>query len=205
MTLPGKEGLFTSAFLRAYIQEAKKCEPVLERNVIDFLVNIYVNLRKEEKLNPGEGHTYTSARSLLALIRLSQAMARLRFAASVAQGDVEEALRLMVATKAAIVRRPRTGAAAGGSSAAASDPKSVVFGIIRDSVRPGANSTAYADVLRQVLVRGYTEELLRETIADYEQLGILTLSSDASVIRFVTWDTSSSTTNAAPDQPSAPQ
>ena len=208
VTLPGKEGLFTSAFLRAYILEAKKCDPVLERNVIDFLVNIYVNLRKEEKLNSGEGHTYTSARSLLALIRLSQAMARLRFAASVAQGDVEEALRLMVATKAAIVRRPRTGAAAGGaggSSAGASDPKSVVFGIIRDSVRPGASSTAYADVLKQVLVRGFTEELLRETIADYEQLGILTLSSDASVIRFITWDSSSSSSSNAQDQPSAPQ
>lgn len=202
VTLPGTEGLFTSAFLRAYIQEAKKCDPVLERSVIDFLVNIYVNLRKEEKLNPGEGHTYTSARSLLALIRLSQAMARLRFATSVAQGDVEEALRLMIATKAAIVRRPRTGGA-GGSSAAASDPKSVVFGIIRDSVRPGTSSTAYADVLKQVLVRGFTEELLRETIADYEQLGILTLSSDASVIRFITWD--SNTADAAQDQPSAPQ
>ena len=200
VTLPGKDGLFTSAFLRAYILEAKKCTPVLEGNVVDFLVNIYVNLRKEEKLNPGEGHTYTSARSLLGLIRLSQAMARLRFATSVAQGDVEEALRLMVATKAAIVRRPRTGGAGGSGSAVASDPKSLVFGIIRDSVRPGDNSTAYADVLKQVLVRGFTEELLRETIADYEQLGILTLSTDGSVIRFVTWDSGNSQS-----QSSAPQ
>ena len=119
-----------------------------------------------------------------------------------AQGDVEEALRLMIATKAAIVRRPRTGGA-GGSSAAASDPKSVVFGIIRDSLRPGTSITAYADVLKQVVVRGFTEELLRETIADYEQLGILTLSSDASVIRSITWD--SNTADAAQDQPSAPQ
>ena len=191
ITIPGSDGLFTSEFLRSYIREAKKCNPVVERDVVDMLVNIYVNLRKEEKQSPSEVHTYTSARSLLALIRLSQAMARLRFGTSVAPGDVEEALRLVVASKAAIVRRPR--AQQGGQQAAPSapsDPKSAVFGIIRDSARSSSDgsSVAYADVLRQVLVRGFTEDVLRDTLADYEQLGILALAADESTIRFLSWD-----------------
>ena len=39
-----------------------------------------------------------------------------------------------------------------------------------------------------MLIRGFTEDLLKETITEYEQLGILSLSADASVIRFVLWN-----------------
>jgi DNA replication licensing factor MCM7 len=42
-----------------------------------------------------EGYTYTTPRTLLAVIRLSQALAKCRFAREVNQDDVEEAIRLM--------------------------------------------------------------------------------------------------------------
>ncbi|KAH9009215.1 MCM-domain-containing protein [Lactarius deliciosus] len=44
-------------------------------------------------------HTHTSARTLLGILRLAQAPARLRFAAAVLHADVDEALRLMAASK----------------------------------------------------------------------------------------------------------
>lgn len=42
-----------------------------------------------------DNYIYTTPRTLLAIIRLSQAMARLRFSESVSEEDVDEALRLM--------------------------------------------------------------------------------------------------------------
>lgn len=47
-------------------------------------------------------HTYTSARTLLGVLRLSQALARLRFADIVEEPDVDEALRLMDVSKSSL-------------------------------------------------------------------------------------------------------
>ncbi len=41
------------------------------------------------------GYSYTTPRTLLAIIRLSQALARIRMSPLVNQADVDEALRLM--------------------------------------------------------------------------------------------------------------
>lgn len=46
-----------------------------------------------------KAHTYTSARTLLGVLRLAQALARLRLAETVEIADVEEALRLMEVSK----------------------------------------------------------------------------------------------------------
>jgi len=58
----------------------------------------YVRKRTEYKKalkHDGESYIYTTPRTLLGIIRLSQAMARLRFSEVVEEADVEEALRLM--------------------------------------------------------------------------------------------------------------
>lgn len=61
----------------------------------------YVRLRKQhkDKESQNKSHTYTSARTLLGVLRLSQALARLRFADVVIREDVDEALRLMEKSK----------------------------------------------------------------------------------------------------------
>lgn len=61
----------------------------------------YVRLRKQSKDEDeqNKSHTYTSARTLLAILRLAQALARLRYADTVEHADVDEALRLMEASK----------------------------------------------------------------------------------------------------------
>jgi DNA replication licensing factor MCM7 len=63
-----------------------------------------VRLRKiakdEEQQN--KSHSYTSARTLLAILRLSQALARLRLSETVGHPDVDEALRLMDVSKASL-------------------------------------------------------------------------------------------------------
>lgn len=69
--------------------------------VSNYVVESYVRLRKlskdEEVQN--KSHTYTSARTLLGVLRLAQALARLRFSDRVDHADVDEALRLMEVSK----------------------------------------------------------------------------------------------------------
>jgi DNA replication licensing factor MCM7 len=53
--------------------------------------------KEDEQKN--KSHTYTSARTLLGILRLAQSLARLRFADSVEHNDIDEALRLMECSK----------------------------------------------------------------------------------------------------------
>lgn len=61
----------------------------------------YVRLRKQskEEEEQNKSHTYTSARTLLGVLRLAQALARLRYSEEVEHNDVDEALRLMEVSK----------------------------------------------------------------------------------------------------------
>lgn len=80
---------------------ARTKRPTVPPNVSSYIVDSYVRLRKvskdEEEQN--KSHTYTSARTLLGVLRLSQALARLRCADLVEHPDVDEALRLMDCSK----------------------------------------------------------------------------------------------------------
>ncbi len=67
-------------------------------HVSSYIVDSYVRLRKISK-DDEKAHTYTSARTLLGVLRLAQALARLRFADAVEVEDVDEALRLMECSK----------------------------------------------------------------------------------------------------------
>ncbi|KAK9894513.1 MCM-domain-containing protein [Cystobasidium minutum MCA 4210] len=83
--------------MRHYIAEARRKRPVVPREVSNYVVSAYVQLRKnsKEEEEKNSQFTYTSARTLLAVLRLSQALARLRFSDQVEIPDVDEALRLM--------------------------------------------------------------------------------------------------------------
>ncbi|KAJ7085753.1 MCM2/3/5 family-domain-containing protein [Mycena belliarum] len=87
--------------MRHYIAMAREKRPVVPPAVSSYVVDSYVRLRKmgkeDEALN--KSHTYTSARTLLGVLRLAQALARLRFSDTVEHPDVDEALRLMECSK----------------------------------------------------------------------------------------------------------
>lgn len=80
---------------------ARQSRPTVPPQVSNYVVESYVRLRKHSKEQEKENkaYTYTSARTLLGVLRLSQALARLRFANEVVHADVDEALRLMEVSK----------------------------------------------------------------------------------------------------------
>lgn len=90
---------------RHYIAQARSHRPTVPQHVSRYVVDTYVRLRKvgaeQEKAN--KAFTYTSARTLLGVLRLAQALARLRFSTNVDIADVDEALRLMEESKHSLV------------------------------------------------------------------------------------------------------
>lgn len=127
----------------AYIALARQCRPVVPPDVSSYIVDSYVRLRKQSKEDAqhDRAHTHTSARTLLGVLRLAQALARLRFAAAVLHADVDEALRLMEASKESLRDDDGEGDGAGAGDADRSDT-SRVYRIIKDMAKAAAGAGA---------------------------------------------------------------
>lgn len=121
--------------IRHYIALARQRRPTVPRHVSSYVVESYVKLRKASKdeSEKRKAHTYTSARTLLGILRLAQALARLRFANTVEQADVDEALRLMEASKETLLEDEQREDGAGGDRSTASK----VYRLIRDMFDKG--------------------------------------------------------------------
>ena len=125
--------------LRAYIAAAKKHEPYVPPSLTEYVAAVYAELRAEEAAAEVP-HSYTTARTLLSLLRLAQALARLRFSDAVEQSDVDEALRLMKMSKASLFED--------GGAERAQDPISQIFARIRQHAeRTGRDSYSWADLM----------------------------------------------------------
>ncbi|KAI0720419.1 MCM-domain-containing protein [Fomitopsis betulina] len=87
--------------VRHYIALARQRRPTVPQEVSNYVVESYVRLRKVSKDDEEQkkSHTYTSPRTLLGVLRLAQALCRLRFSDHVDHEDVNEALRLMEVSK----------------------------------------------------------------------------------------------------------
>ncbi len=89
--------------MRRYIALCKTKQPVVPESLTDHIVSVYCEMRKEARV--GSDTTFTSARVLLAILRLSTALARLRLSNIVERDDVNEAIRLMEMSKESL--KPR--------------------------------------------------------------------------------------------------
>merc|ERR1712228_995437 len=88
--------------LRAYIAEARTYEPVIPPQLTNYLVGCYVSMRAQSLDENGQYDSRKivgTPRALLSILRLSQALARIRFSDVVNQSDVQEAIRLMKEAK----------------------------------------------------------------------------------------------------------
>ncbi|KAL6925451.1 hypothetical protein ACO0SA_000047 [Hanseniaspora valbyensis] len=95
-----------TATLREYIFVAKLHRPVMTKEVSDTIIEAYIKMRQEAKENMDTRDSFGQAtpRTLLAIIRLAQALAKIRLAREVTFSDVDEALRLISASKESLVK-----------------------------------------------------------------------------------------------------
>jgi len=86
--------------IRRYVAMCQKLQPLIPNELRDYIVGCYVELRKEARVEENKNTTtFTSARTLLGILRLSTALARLRTSPTVEKDDVCEAIRLMEMSK----------------------------------------------------------------------------------------------------------
>src|SRR5690349_9238247 len=97
---PNKEELeiLSPKFIRAYIAEARKIAPKIPKNLHNYIVGKYVEKRNSNNFDKNSNKMdfqYITPRTLLAILRISQGIARLRFNHEVDQEDVDNALKLI--------------------------------------------------------------------------------------------------------------
>jgi len=126
-----------------------------------------------------DAYFFTTPRTLLSILRLAQALARLRFSGEVAQGDVDEAMRLMYESKRSID-------ATADPSHTTFDPTSSIFELAKALALVSPNNTVkVADIETRAVMKGLTKAQLTACLEQYESLNVWQLEANASVVRFV--------------------
>lgn len=117
--------------MRRYIAMCREKQPTVPESLADYITAAYVEMRREAWAS--KDATYTSARTLLAILRLSTALARLRMVDTVEKEDVNEAIRLMEMSKDSLLGDK-------GQTARTQRPADVIFATVRELVSgPGAS------------------------------------------------------------------
>lgn len=155
----------------------------LPSNLIQEIVEYYVDLRqieRSERAKNSELTSYTTPRTLLAVLRLAQACARLRFSSVVERGDFEEGLRLMTESKRSVTEELERAQ----RKKKKVDYQSDILEILKDmdhrySKREGWNGwLPMVDTETQIARMGYTKEQLIKTIEAYIELDVLQWRSE---------------------------
>jgi replicative DNA helicase Mcm len=94
---PGKKrSVIDTEFLRKYIAYAKTIKPVITESASTTLKDFYVSLRNKNTMAEDEVRAIpVSPRQLEALVRISEACARLRLSEKVTKSDAEKAIKLL--------------------------------------------------------------------------------------------------------------
>lgn len=169
--------------MRKYIALCQKCSPVVPTTLTDYITAAYVELRKESRLS--HDTTFTSARTLLSILRLATALARLRLGDRVETDDINEAMRLMEMSKdtlnpgsEVVVRR--------------SKPSDAIYGIIVAMVSKKTKGDSFSgvmvkmsDVKQRCIAKGFTPEQLKQAVEDYQNLNLWYTNSTSTTLTFV--------------------
>ncbi|RNC31541.1 putative minichromosome maintenance (MCM) complex subunit, partial [Trypanosoma cruzi] len=107
-----------------------------------------------------------TARTLLSIIRLSQACARLRFSERVAEADVREAGRLLDCSKISLQERADPN---GRRALTTSD--AVIFSTIKELARSRTNIDL-AEVRPALMIKGVDEVHLQRCLHTYMEVGV---------------------------------
>ncbi|KAI9476917.1 MCM2/3/5 family-domain-containing protein [Coemansia mojavensis] len=194
--------------LRHFVASARARSPSLPRAVADYVVGAYVQLRQQHKsasaaadarrslarsaVDSGISSSRsaigaTTPRTLLAILRLAQARARVRAADAVEIEDVDEALRLMDAAHVTLDARPPAA-----DRPARADTSSAIYALIVRHARmlaagPGAElpQIGYAEMLDRVRDAGFSEADFSRCIQQYEDIDVLHVNVSRTRITFV--------------------
>ncbi|CAB4375797.1 unnamed protein product [Rhizophagus irregularis] len=160
--------------IRHYVAEARSKRPVVPSEVASYMVSSYVQMRQDQAdaMARKQEHTYTSARSLLAVIRLSQALARVHLRDEVMRQDVAEALRLLNVSKESL------------NDSDDNLPTGRLFHIVKNLFKD-TDSLPLDDIKDEVLSKGFSDEQLMDIIQEYSVMDIWELDETSTTLKLL--------------------
>jgi len=191
--------VFTPHEVRAYVAQARTFRPVVPESVSEYMVKMYVRLREQQRRaeKRGKQFAHTTPRTLLGVVRLAQALARLRFSNVVVQDDVDEALRLVEASKESLAAEA---ASSGGRRNLNASGR--IYNLVKALADSGACRPDDADeddedaelgvelgmrkVKERVIAKGFTEDQWLNALEEYTTLDVSI--PYLNVIIFLCWD-----------------
>ncbi|KAM9111321.1 DNA replication licensing factor MCM7 [Pangshura tecta] len=163
--------------MRRYIGMCKRKQPAVPEALADYITAAYVEMRKEAWAS--KDTTFTSARTLLGILRLASALARLRLVDVVEKEDVNEAMRLMEMSKDSLL----------GDRSQQSRPQraaDMIFAAVRELAGgAGGRSVRYAEAEQRCISKGFTPAQFQAALDEYEELNVWQVNQARTRITFV--------------------
>ncbi|PHH67242.1 hypothetical protein CDD81_3011 [Ophiocordyceps australis] len=198
--------VFSPHQVRSYVAQARTYRPVVPESVSDYMVKTYVRLRHQQHRaeKKGQQFAHTTPRTLLGVVRLAQALARLRFSNEVTQDDMDEALRLVEASKESL------NAQTDANARRRLNPSSLIYNLVKTLADTGACRADHhaaddeqddddADdddgpgvelsmpkVKERVIAKGFTEDQWLAALEEYTNLDIWQTTGNGTRLVFVT-------------------
>lgn len=175
--------------MREYISQARQHHPVMPPDVAPYVVEAYVSLRQQQQKSASSkgtsDQTVMTARQLLSILRLSQALARLRFSDFVAREDVDEAIRLTHQSKSSL-NDESSETDSYGKKRGGEDVMSRIFRILRDcAVVSNEKEVELQLAEAMVLRKGFTSQQLQACLEEYEALNVIHVNNMRTHVYFV--------------------
>ncbi|KAJ2973751.1 hypothetical protein NQ176_g6428 [Zarea fungicola] len=185
--------VFTPHEVRSYVAQARTYRPVVPESVTEYMIRTYVRMRDHQQRaeKTGKQFTHTTPRTLLGVVRLAQALARLRFSNEVTQDDVDEALRLIEASKDSLN-------VDAGSGRRGLNASSRIYNLVKALADSGACRADDAEddelgielsmrkVKERVIAKGFTEDQWMNALEEYTTLDIWQTTGSGTRLVFVT-------------------
>ncbi|XP_035267725.1 DNA replication licensing factor MCM7 [Anguilla rostrata] len=169
--------------MRRYISLCQRRQPVVPESLADYITAAYVEMRKEARVS--KDTTFTSARTLLSILRLSTALARLRLVDVVEKEDVNEAMRLMEMSKDSLQTDKS-------NATRAQRPADVIFSLLRELAGEGGKGRGgvggvvrMAEAEQRCVSRGFTPAQFQAALDEYEELNVWQVNQARTRITFV--------------------
>jgi DNA replication licensing factor MCM7 len=180
---PDNDGVvFTPQEVRQYVAQARTFRPIVPTAVSEYMVKAYVKMREQQSRDEKnkKQFAHTSPRTLLGILRLAQALARLRFSEEVVQDDVDEALRLVEASKESLYQDQ-------GNYGRDMSPSSRIYNLVRALAESGqcrpedagededesvGMELSMRKVEERIIAKGFTRDQWQTAVMEYTNLDV---------------------------------
>lgn len=154
---------------RHYVAHARTKRPVLTPEVSEYVTAAYVQLRRQYKIDEAreQQFSYASARTLLGIIRMAQALARIRFSDVVENRDVDEALRLIDVSKASLVESTQ-----GRDGHPDRTSLTAILRIVRSLRELRGNELDMSSIRERAQAQGYSAAQVDDAIREYSNMNV---------------------------------